>query len=123
VGFRGGNPSTDKDLNGNPIQRNYTAFVWVSDCKKYEKDGKNYYNPDKAPCIPVTYSETGKAYGKWQKRNSSIGTWAYDSNTKNWIRTMEYWQSTVYEIKGGKVYTGSLKSVQMPNAIQKQILG
>jgi len=90
IGWRHGDPSRDKDLDGRPIQSNYVVFVYIKDCVLYEQDGWTRYDPKNAPAIPVAHGGTYYAYGKTRK--SSRG----------------YETVPMYFCKDARVYTGTI---------------
>jgi hypothetical protein len=103
-GYRMSNPLVDKDLKGNPVSSNYISIVKISDCTILEKNGKNYYNSENAPSIPLSYGGTYYGYGQEKRRSSEQGVWI---NNK---LCYEYIQYNVYFVNDGRVYTASRKA-------------
>lgn len=108
LGYRNSNPDIDVDLHGNPVQSNYVAIVRLKDCNIYDKDCFRYYDATDVPSIPISYGGTYYGYGKWKKRKSSYGKWIESEFVH------EYYQCTVYLVKGGIVYTTSIYRTKLP---------
>lgn len=72
LGWRNGDPTRDKTLDGRPLERNYVAIVRIKDCEIKEKadgSGRRVYDPSKAPALRLAYGATFKAYGPWRVNN------------------------------------------------------
>lgn len=103
LGWRRGNPEKDFDLDGNPVQSNYVSIVRIKDCRIYDKDGRNYYDANEAPSIPIGYGGTYYGYGPMEIRTSQRGVYIGEE----WRHI--YQQATAYFVQDGKVYSGSIK--------------
>lgn len=65
--WRNAMPEKDRDLSGEPVPRNYVAFLRRADCRDHIIDGRRYSrDKDLAPCIPVKYLGTTYALGEPQ---------------------------------------------------------
>ena len=114
LGFRPGNPETDVDSDGRPVQSNYVSIVRIKDCRIYERDERKYYDATGAPSIPIGYGGTYYGYGDWKKRKTTMGKWLQDKPGTPIEYVYEYWQCTVYLVRGGTVYTHSLQRINKP---------
>lgn len=112
LAYRQGNPETDVDGDGQPVEWNYVAIVKMKDCRLYEKDGLTYYDASEAPMIPIDgHSRTNMVYGPTKVRKSEMGVWI--DNELHY----EYNQTTVYAVRNGMVYTASIrKAIVKENA-------
>jgi len=114
LGFRPANPEVDVDTDGKPVESNYVAIVRIKDCEIYERDGQKYYNATEAPSIPIGYGGTYYGYGVWKKRKSTMGMWLQDRPGTPIEYVYEYYQCTMYLVRGGTVYTHSLQRINKP---------
>ncbi|HNC58674.1 MAG TPA: hypothetical protein PLP33_24825 [Leptospiraceae bacterium] len=69
IGWRNSDPTRDFDLCGDPVESNYVAFVRISDCRIYEKEGRRYYDASNAPSIPVNHGGTYYGYSSLKKKS------------------------------------------------------
>jgi len=74
-GFRNALP-IDRHFDGSKISSNYMIPVRVKQCRHYEKDGRQYYDPEGAPAVPTTgHSLTNLAYGAPKLRHQHGNLW------------------------------------------------
>jgi len=107
LGWRHANPRRDVDRDGNPVQSNYIAIVRIKDCRLYKEDGRDCYDPENAPSIPIAYSRTNAGYGKHRTNNRII--WLYDDERKIHVQVSRYETVPFYYVKDGIVYQGAIR--------------
>lgn len=107
-GWRDGNPETDKDIDGNPVEENYFVLVKIADCRLYEEDGRQYYDAKGVPsAVPLGYGATYYGYGK--RRTNNRFAWIYDYKEKRAALVSKYETVPFYAVKKGIVYRGSIR--------------
>lgn len=65
----------------------------------------------------TAHSLTNKLYGSWKKRNSTYGIVVEHLETGMQTLRKEYYQLSVYLVKDGKVYVGSIKRAITPRQL------
>ena len=110
LGWRSGDPTRDVDDRGNPVQSNYIVIVRISDCRRYEKDGRDYYDPTNAPqAFKLGYG--GTYYGYAASRTVTNGAGRHvvvrrDGKTVyEWL--CSYVKTPMYFVHDGAVYVGA----------------
>jgi len=96
----------ETDFHGKAIHPGYVVIVSIKKCRLYKKNGRQHYDPTNAPAIPVVYSRSNMAYGKWRKGdgpNYVRGKWAE-----------KYWTCPVYWVEDGRVYQGTTYRIDVP---------
>ena len=96
----------DTDRYGNPLTNVGVAFVKISDCRLYDKDGRTFYDPSDAKAIPLSYGASYYGYSKLKRKRLFDGLW-------------EYYRS-VYLVKDSKVYMSCIKYTSQ-EAINRQL--
>jgi hypothetical protein len=131
--YRYANPEIDKEINGEPLSKNYVVITRWKDCL----DDEGNYDEEKAlqaPCVPNTgHSRTNMLYGSFRKHERSIQVWVgpkkilpgdivLDVNTiavdpgqaRFLVRREKYWTLSVYWVEDGVVYQGTIQHWQEP---------
>jgi len=108
LGWRHADPSRDKNLRGQPIEENYIVIVRIKECRLYEEDGKDMYDPKDAPAIPQVHSRTNASYGKSRTRNGRA--WFYESGLREvQVVVSKYISTPYYYVHSGVVYQGTVR--------------
>ena len=110
LGWRHGNPDTDVDLDGSPVERNYITLVRISDCPLVDENGRRYYEPKGvAQAFPIAHGGTYYGYGKCQVVRNGRGRWitTYEDGKPKQEFTCTYVKTPYYVVKDGRVYVGA----------------
>lgn len=101
LGWRHGNPETDRDMYGEPVRRNYIVLVALKDCPVVTKEnGRQYYQPEGvAQAVPIAHGGTYYGYGKCQVK--SDGRWIRGEWHPRYVKT------PYYVVQDGWVYVGA----------------
>lgn len=95
-GWRQGNPETDVDASGNPVERNYITLVRIKDCPIRVEDGRRYYQPKGIPqAVKLLHGGTYYGYGKTRK-----APWYASGCTHT---------TAFYAVRDGIVYQGTIR--------------
>lgn len=119
-GWRHGDPATDMDLDGEPVQPNYVTIVRIADCPIVEDErGRRVYRPTGVPqAFPIAHGGTYYGYGKcqvvkdgpgrWVRAKTTLGHFAYDkSGEPMYDLVYTYVKTPVYFVRDGYVYVGA----------------
>lgn len=114
IGFRESKEG-DLDLDGNSMKGQGVAFVYIKDCRLYEKDGRQYYDASEAPAIPGSHGATYYMYGAIRKK---VDGRPIQRDGKIYY---EYWTCPVYFAHDGRVYAGTCKMFSPPGDLPIEI--
>lgn len=103
----------DLDPKGQQMGMHETAFVYLKDCRIFEKDGHKYYDASEAPAIPT--ANGGSYYGYGEARKAKKYRWFQGR------LYFEYWTRPVYFARDGRVYTGTSYLFEPPSDLPLQI--
>ena len=111
-GFRHGDPTTDVDSDGEPVDTNYVVIVRIKDCKleRDPKTGRVYYNPQGVPqAMALGYGGTYYGYGAPQVvKSRGRYMWVHeDDGSEHWTWVGEYVKTPVYMVRDARVYVGA----------------
>lgn len=104
ITFRSANGS-DVNLDGSIVPDGYIVFVKIEDCKVNNENGRQYYNSENSPAIPLLYLESWYGMGQFKTRKTFKGI-EIEGKFVN-----EYEQAPMYFAFNGLVYIGSLKNI------------
>ena len=107
LGWRYADQKRDVRLDGRPMQEHHVAIVRIADCRTYEENGRDMYDPKDAPSIPINHGGTWYGYGKDRTQNRQA--WVYDRKSKRYALVSRYITTPFYAVKDGVVFQGSIK--------------
>jgi len=109
-GWRHGNPETDVDEDGQPVDSYYFVLVNIKDCPvKTDEHGRRFYVPDGVPqALKLCYCGTNYGY-ETTTRTARRPRWVYGVQDQPvWIKTGEtYRHVRKFVIKDGYVHSTS----------------
>lgn len=109
-GWREGNPETDTDLRGQPVDSMYFVIVRIKDCRVVNslraKDRKVYLPEGVKPAFRMTYGGTNYGYGKGRVVRNGKGRHIRVQGQMEWMN--DYFKTPVYVIRDGAVYVGAV---------------
>jgi len=121
-GWRPGDPATDVDGRGNPVQSNYVVIVRIKDCPVVEKNGRSHYNPKGvAQAFPISNGGTYYGYGEsqivrhgrgryvrvYRPNPAAAGTNSCGKSVVRQDLLFSYAKTPVYFVQDGRVYVGT----------------
>jgi hypothetical protein len=114
-GWRPGDPTTDRDSHGAPVEHNYITLVKIEDCPvTTDETGKRFYDP-KGVKQAVTLSHGGTNYGYGKTR---VHTGNRTAMTERGLITVARWYTTpMYVVLDGQVYVGTVKTIYKPASV------
>ena len=110
-GWRHGNPETDVDCDGRPIQSNYIVIVRIADCPVETKpDGRQFYKPEGVKqAFPISHGNTFAGYGKSKIVRNGTGrhvrVYRKGKSEYEWLYT--YVKTPIYVVGNGAVHIGA----------------
>ena len=110
-GYRDGNPETDVDLNGRPVQSNYVVIVKIADCPVETKpNGREVYKPEGVKqAFPVSHGGTYYGFAKSKVVRNGQGRHVRvrrnGGSQYEWLTT--YVKTPIYVVHDGAVYVGA----------------
>jgi hypothetical protein len=123
--WRHGNPATDIDLDGEPIQHNYSVIVRVKNCpviRESESGHIKHINTKNAPqAIIMNHGATDYGYGEWKQIKSKEGRYITDKqNPENSGIVHVFYRCIVYTVLRNRVYAKSIIKATMPEIMKKR---
>jgi len=109
-GWRNGDPATDMDGRGQPVQSNYVVIVRIKDCPVVEKNGRQCYNPNGVKqAFPISHGGTYYGYGKSQIVRHGRGRYVRVRRADGIRQDLlfSYAKTPVYFVHDGYVYVGA----------------
>jgi hypothetical protein len=109
-GWRHGNPETDVDSDGKPVQSNFVVLVRIKDCPVEEENGRRYYKPKGVKqAVVLGYGGTYYGYGKSRVVSGGRGRHVNFRTVTGLGREFRYSyvQTPYYAVRDGHVYAGS----------------
>lgn len=110
-GWRDGDPATDVDFPGNPVQSNYVVIVRIADCPVETKpSGREYYKPEGVKqAFPISNGGTHYGYGKSKIIRNGPGrhvlVFRNGKAQYEWLAT--YVKTPMYVVRDGEVHVGA----------------
>ena len=107
-GWREGDPTTDVDLHGKPVDDKYFVIVKIKDCECFTSDdGNRVYKPKGIKqAFALGYGGTCYGYGKPQKVTNGTARMIRCGKEMDWLTS--YTKTPVYVVQDGHVYVGSI---------------
>jgi hypothetical protein len=109
-GWRSGNPETDVDSDGRPVESSYIVLVRIKDCPVGEKNGRRYYKPEGVPqAVVLGYGGTYYGYGKDQVVKDGNGRYVNVRKGERIVQEFRcsYIKTPYYVVRDGYVYVGA----------------
>jgi len=115
------NKTTDVDLDGNIVEKNYMIFVRVKDCPVVREEGKTkYVETGLAPqAIVLDYGGTFYGYTEWKQVALKSPKYIFDDvNRENSSYTATFFRRIKYSYHNGRVYTKTIITINMPQSFK-----
>ena len=109
LGWREGDPATDIDLHGKPVDNKYFVIVRIEDClqKTSETTGHPIYLPKGVKqAFSLAYGGTCYGYGKPKKVFNGTARMIRCGKQMEWLTN--YIKTPVYVVRDGKVHIGNI---------------
>jgi hypothetical protein len=118
-GWRNGDPATDVDRHGDPVQSNYMVIVRIKDCPVVDE---RHYNPKGVKqAFPISNGGTYYGYGEsqivrhgrgryvrvYRGDPSAAGTNSCGKSVVRQDLLFSYAKTPVYFVQDGRVYVGA----------------
>lgn len=110
LSFRMGNPLTDVDSHGNPVQNSYIVLVNRKDCPIVNKNGSRYIDTKDVPqAVVIAYGGTYYGYGEKILKKSKFPKFIRSNNGEGGMVT-EWYETRFYAVNKGRVYTTTFRT-------------